>query len=130
MSKQTGVDVLVIGAGPTGLGAAKRLNQINDHSWMIVDPNELYDVGAHVIFSHYKYFDDYINEAPPTRPTGTPTRESPTFAVRSNGSPTSSRTRVGTGQFSELVHQFELPVLEVDQFSIRELVDQFSAENC
>jgi hypothetical protein len=38
--------------------------------------------------------------------------------------------RVGTGQFSELVHQFELPVLEVDQFSIRELVDQFSAENC
>jgi hypothetical protein len=38
--------------------------------------------------------------------------------------------RVGTGQFSELVYQFELPVLEVDQFSIRELVDQFSAENC
>ncbi|KAI4200677.1 MAG: hypothetical protein LQ346_002339 [Caloplaca aetnensis] len=76
----TSVDVLVIGAGPTGLGAAKRLNQINGPSWMIIDCNEtpgglastdvtpegfLYDVGGHVIFSHYKYFDDCINEALP-----------------------------------------------------------------
>ncbi|KAI9889761.1 MAG: hypothetical protein M1814_004963 [Vezdaea aestivalis] len=92
------VDVLVIGAGPTGLGAAKRLNQINGPSWMIVDSCEtpgglastdvtpegfvstadyfnikniclrvekLYDVGGHVIFSHYKYFDDCIDEALP-----------------------------------------------------------------
>ncbi|RDW68344.1 putative protoporphyrinogen oxidase [Coleophoma crateriformis] len=74
------VDVLVIGAGPTGLGAAKRLNQINGPSWMIIDSNEtpgglastdvtpegfLYDVGGHVIFSHYKYFDDCIDEALP-----------------------------------------------------------------
>ncbi|CAL8581716.1 hypothetical protein XPA_007402 [Xanthoria parietina] len=76
----TSVDVLVIGAGPTGLGAAKRLNQLNGPSWMIIDSNEtpgglastditpegfLYDVGGHVIFSHYKYFDDCINEALP-----------------------------------------------------------------
>ncbi|KAL9004853.1 MAG: hypothetical protein Q9188_002341 [Gyalolechia gomerana] len=76
----TSVDVLVIGAGPTGLGAAKRLNQINGPSWLIIDCNEtpgglastdvtpegfLYDVGGHVIFSHYKYFDDCINEALP-----------------------------------------------------------------
>ncbi|KAI9846713.1 MAG: hypothetical protein M1837_003769 [Sclerophora amabilis] len=74
------VDVLVIGAGPTGLGAAKRLHQINGPSWLIVDSNQtpgglastdvtpegfLYDVGGHVIFSHYKYFDDCINEALP-----------------------------------------------------------------
>ncbi|KAG9246605.1 UDP-galactopyranose mutase [Calycina marina] len=74
------VDVLVIGAGPTGLGAAKRLNQIDNPSWMIIDSNEtpgglastdvtpegfLYDVGGHVIFSHYKYFDDCIDEALP-----------------------------------------------------------------
>ncbi|KFY41228.1 hypothetical protein V494_03127 [Pseudogymnoascus sp. VKM F-4513 (FW-928)] len=74
------VDVLIIGAGPTGLGAAKRLNQINGPSWLIVDANEtpgglastdvtpegfLYDVGGHVIFSHYKYFDDCIDEALP-----------------------------------------------------------------
>ncbi|MCJ1244879.1 hypothetical protein MMC30_002080 [Trapelia coarctata] len=74
------VDVLVIGAGPTGLGAAKRLNQLDGPSWMIIDSNEtpgglastdvtpegfLYDVGGHVIFSHYKYFDDCIDEALP-----------------------------------------------------------------
>ncbi|MCJ1226840.1 hypothetical protein MMC12_003494 [Toensbergia leucococca] len=75
------VDVLVIGAGPTGLGAAKRLHQLDGPSWMIIDSNEtpgglastdvtpegfLYDVGGHVIFSHYKYFDDCINEALPS----------------------------------------------------------------
>ncbi|KAF1816315.1 UDP-galactopyranose mutase [Eremomyces bilateralis CBS 781.70] len=79
-SKDIEVDVLVIGAGPTGLGAAKRLHQINGPSWLIVDSNEtpgglastdvtpegfLYDVGGHVIFSHYKYFDDCIDEALP-----------------------------------------------------------------
>ncbi|KAI2997846.1 hypothetical protein CBS147346_8468 [Aspergillus niger] len=70
------VDVLVIGADPTGLGAAKRLHA----KWMIIDANEipgglastditpegsLYDVGGHVIFSHYKYFDDCLHEALP-----------------------------------------------------------------
>jgi protoporphyrinogen oxidase len=74
------VDVLVIGMGPTGLGAAKRLNHINGPSWLIVDSSDkagglastdttpegfLYDVGGHVIFSHYKYFDDCIDEALP-----------------------------------------------------------------
>jgi len=28
-------------------------------------PSQLYDVGGHVIFSHYKYFDDCIDEALP-----------------------------------------------------------------
>ncbi|KAH7392241.1 hypothetical protein DE146DRAFT_134026 [Phaeosphaeria sp. MPI-PUGE-AT-0046c] len=79
--EEISVDVLVIGAGPTGLGAAKRLHQIDGPSWMIVDSNEtpgglastdvtpegfLYDVGGHVIFSHYKYFDDCIDEALPS----------------------------------------------------------------
>ncbi|KAI9801490.1 MAG: hypothetical protein M1833_002722 [Piccolia ochrophora] len=74
------VDILVIGAGPTGLGAAKRLHQIDGPSWLIIDSNKtpgglastdvtpegfLYDVGGHVIFSHYKYFDDCIDEALP-----------------------------------------------------------------
>ncbi|KAL7798157.1 FAD/NAD(P)-binding domain-containing protein [Trichoderma ceciliae] len=74
------VDVLVIGMGPTGLGAAKRLNQIDGPSWLIVDSSDkagglagtdvtpegfLYDVGGHVIFSHYKYFDDCLDEALP-----------------------------------------------------------------
>ncbi|CAM1510677.1 Fc.00g010120.m01.CDS01 [Cosmosporella sp. VM-42] len=79
-ANQIDVDVLVIGAGPTGLGAAKRLQQTNQASWLIVDSNEtpgglastdvtpegfLFDVGGHVIFSHYKYFDDCLNEALP-----------------------------------------------------------------
>lgn len=76
------VDTLVIGAGPTGLGAAKRLNQLNLGSWTLVDASQeagglastditkegfLYDVGGHVIFSHYLYFDDVIQEALPAK---------------------------------------------------------------
>ncbi|KAH8690530.1 hypothetical protein BGW36DRAFT_432328 [Talaromyces proteolyticus] len=78
--QEINVDTLVIGAGPTGLGAAKRLQQLNNVSWLIVDSNQtpgglastditpegfLFDVGGHVIFSHYKYFDDCLNEALP-----------------------------------------------------------------
>ncbi|GAD97557.1 hypothetical protein NFIA_064610 [Paecilomyces variotii No. 5] len=73
-SQELDVDILVIGAGPTGLG------EYNTASWLILDTNEipgglastdvtpegfLYDVGGHVIFSHYKYFDDCLNEALP-----------------------------------------------------------------
>ncbi|UKZ77232.1 hypothetical protein TrVFT333_004951 [Trichoderma virens FT-333] len=80
MPADINVDVLVIGMGPTGLGAAKRLNQIGGPSWLIVDSSDkagglagtdttpegfLYDVGGHVIFSHYKYFDDCLDEALP-----------------------------------------------------------------
>jgi protoporphyrinogen oxidase len=80
MGADINVDVLVIGMGPTGLGAAKRLKHINGPSWLIIDSADkagglagtdvtdegfLYDVGGHVIFSHYKYFDDVIDEALP-----------------------------------------------------------------
>ncbi|KAJ5470912.1 hypothetical protein N7530_008269 [Penicillium desertorum] len=73
------VDILVIGACPTGLGAAKRLQQVKSASWLIIDSNEtpsglvstditpegfLFDVGGHIIFSHYKYF-DCLNRALP-----------------------------------------------------------------
>ncbi|PWN98924.1 FAD/NAD(P)-binding domain-containing protein [Tilletiopsis washingtonensis] len=79
MSVQS-VDTLVIGAGPTGLGAAKRLHQLNQGTWALIDSAPeagglastditdegfLFDVGGHVIFSHYAYFDDVIHEALP-----------------------------------------------------------------
>ncbi|SCV72271.1 BQ2448_4965 [Microbotryum intermedium] len=74
------VDVLIIGAGPTGLGAAKRLHQLKHSNFLVVDAAAeagglastdttpegfLFDVGGHVIFSHYLYFDDVLNEALP-----------------------------------------------------------------
>ena len=58
------VDFLIIGAGPTGLGAAKRLNQLNCENWLLLDSFDvpgglastdetsqgfLFDVGGHVV---------------------------------------------------------------------------------
>ena len=70
--------VLVVGAGPTGLGAATRLHQHGKTDWLLVDQAPepgglactdvtpegfLFDMGGHVIFSHYMYFDELINAA-------------------------------------------------------------------
>lgn len=65
--------IVIIGAGPMGLGASYRLQELNYHNWFCVeqhpypgglsasfkDPNGFWwDVGGHVLFSHFKYFDD------------------------------------------------------------------------
>jgi protoporphyrinogen oxidase len=72
------VSVLVVGAGPTGLGAATRLHQHGLKNWLLIDQADeagglactdvtpegfLFDMGGHVIFSHYQYFDGLIEEA-------------------------------------------------------------------
>eukprot|EP00240_Pyramimonas_obovata_P002013 CAMPEP_0118927112 /NCGR_PEP_ID=MMETSP1169-20130426/4658_1 /TAXON_ID=36882 /ORGANISM="Pyramimonas obovata, Strain CCMP722" /LENGTH=505 /DNA_ID=CAMNT_0006868809 /DNA_START=34 /DNA_END=1551 /DNA_ORIENTATION=- len=72
------VDVLIVGSGPTGLGAATRLHQHKKTSWRLYDcfdepgglactdltPEGFYfDMGGHVIFSHFKYFDDLLDAA-------------------------------------------------------------------
>ncbi|MGH7801607.1 MAG: protoporphyrinogen/coproporphyrinogen oxidase [Thermodesulfobacteriota bacterium] len=69
--------ILIIGAGPTGLGAAYRLRELGYTNWKIYEKNTylgghasshldengfLWDEGAHVIFSHYKYFDDFVDK--------------------------------------------------------------------
>jgi protoporphyrinogen oxidase len=72
------VDILILGAGPTGLGAATRLQQHAHTNWLLVDAFDeagglactditpegfLFDMGGHVIFSHYDYFDQLIDAA-------------------------------------------------------------------
>lgn len=67
------VGFLILGAGPTGLGAARRLQDLEIHDWHIVeavpgpgglatsfvdDKGFTWDIGGHVQFSHYQYFDD------------------------------------------------------------------------
>ena len=66
------VEILIVGSGPTGLGAATRLNQLGKSDWLVIDQAEeagglactdvtpegfLFDMGGHVIFSHFDYFD-------------------------------------------------------------------------
>mmetsp|Transcript_26755 Transcript_26755/g.32476 ORF Transcript_26755/g.32476 Transcript_26755/m.32476 type:complete len:507 (-) Transcript_26755:419-1939(-) len=72
------VKILIVGAGPTGLGAATRLHQLGNTDWELIDEAPeagglactdctpegfLFDMGGHVIFSHYQYFDDLLDTA-------------------------------------------------------------------
>lgn len=65
--------VVIIGAGPCGLGAAIRLQQLGYRDWILIEKEPSFgglacsfkdtkgfswDVGGHVIFSHYKFFNE------------------------------------------------------------------------
>lgn len=70
--------MVIIGGGPTGLGAATRLNQLGHENWTLLEGSGklgglagsvkdsegfAWDLGGHVIFSHYKYFDELTSAA-------------------------------------------------------------------
>lgn len=64
--------IVIIGAGPTGLAAGYRLQELGYRNFLMLEAREkvgglassetspngfTYDIGGHVLFSHYKYFD-------------------------------------------------------------------------
>lgn len=64
--------ILILGAGPTGLGAAYRLQELGCDDFLVVEATDhpgglaasavdshgfLWDLGGHVHFSHYDYYD-------------------------------------------------------------------------
>jgi len=69
--------ILIIGAGPCGLGAAKRLVENGRADWELLESQGIpgglaasfvddkgftWDIGGHVQFSHYEYFDRAMEE--------------------------------------------------------------------
>jgi protoporphyrinogen oxidase len=70
--------IVIVGAGPTGLGAAWRLHELGRHDFMVIEaesaPGGLaasavdaegftWDLGGHVQFSHYDYYDEVLDRA-------------------------------------------------------------------
>lgn len=69
--------ILIVGAGPTGLGAAWRLDQLGHNNWLLLEKAAVagglsgsvtdsrgytWDYGGHVLFSHYRYFDALMDD--------------------------------------------------------------------
>ncbi len=70
--------ILILGAGPCGLGAAYHLNKLGYSDWALFDKSDhvgglsasfrddkgfTWDIGGHVLFSHYDYFDKAVEES-------------------------------------------------------------------
>lgn len=70
--------ILILGAGPCGLGAALHLHKLGHTDWQLFERNDyvgglsasfvddagfIWDVGGHVLFSHYAYFDRAVEDA-------------------------------------------------------------------
>lgn len=68
--------VLIIGAGPTGLCAGYRLRELGHDDFAILEASDrvgglatsftddagfTYDIGGHVMFSHYAYYDELVD---------------------------------------------------------------------
>lgn len=68
--------IVIIGAGPTGLGAGYRLQELGYQDWTILEASDhvgglatsftdtdgfTWDIGGHVMFSHYPYYDSLVD---------------------------------------------------------------------
>lgn len=68
--------IVILGAGPTGLGAAYRLQELGHENWNIFEAADAvgglarsftdekgftYDIGGHIIASHYEYYDRLVD---------------------------------------------------------------------
>ncbi len=73
----TSTEFLIVGAGPTGLGAAWRLDALGHRDWLLMEASGVpgglarsvvdehgftWDLGGHVQFSHYDYFDALMDD--------------------------------------------------------------------
>jgi UDP-galactopyranose mutase len=69
--------IVIIGAGPTGLGAGHRLTELGHDNWVMLEATDrvgglatsyvdddgfTWDVGGHVMFSHYPYYDALVDK--------------------------------------------------------------------
>lgn len=69
--------IVIIGAGPTGLGAGYRLTESGYKNWEIFEANDyvgglsasfedekgfIWDIGGHIVFSNYQYFNDLVKK--------------------------------------------------------------------
>ena len=74
----SGLVIVIIGAGPTGLGAAYRLQELGVADYIVLERTDgagglassyvddhgfTWDVGGHVQFSHYRYYDAVLDRA-------------------------------------------------------------------
>jgi len=76
-NNKTPIPILIVGAGPTGLGAGYRLSQLGNSDYLLCEASDTigglarsytddngftWDVGGHVIFSHYAEYDRIFEE--------------------------------------------------------------------
>src|SRR4051812_24345456 len=69
--------IVIIGAGPTGLGAGYRLRELGHTNFVMLEARDKvgglawweksangfpYDIGGHFLFSHYEYFDKLFDK--------------------------------------------------------------------